>query len=262
MPILDQRAFLVLILLLTMGCGTNNVTPEETYSIQGEVLDRGGDPMADVPISILFALDGSDADWPPEGLVLRTATFTDTLLQNHPNPAIDITWIAYRITRSSLCSLRILDGHDNLVRTLIDDQVVDFIGNHEIMWNLKDEAGDRIPNGLYRARLDLVQDDSMKRFISAPILVNNLTTYNAVPNVVSDAEGRFEIPYADLHVGSEIPFTTHSSTPEAWHTLPDSLWLQTNVSGDWTRFKVKLDATDANLPVILQLDRHPVKDEG
>ncbi len=248
----NLRFFWILPLLLALGCSSDEIRTEETYSILGQVLDETGEPAADVPVCLLFAVPTEGFDWPPEGIRGVVDELVDSMRVNRPNPAIDITHIVFQIAEPGQCALRILDGDGSLVRTLLEDYPVQ-VGNYEVTWNLRDEEGIRLPNGIYRSRLELVRQDSMKRFISEPILINFVAPSDFEPNVVTDGEGGFEIPYRDLHIGAEIPSTMDSSTPEAWYTLPDSLWLQAGGSHAWTRLKVKIDNLDSNQSVTLQL---------
>lgn len=248
----NLRLLWILILLPALGCSSGDIQTEETYSILGQVLDEAGDPAADVPICLLFAVPSSEPGWPPEDYRGVADDFVDSLRVNHPNPAIDITHIAYQIVEPCICSLRILDGHGSLVRTLLEDYSAQ-VGQYESTWNLRDDEGVRLPNGIYHSRLELVRQDSMKRFISEPILINFIATSDFEPYVQTDGEGRFEIPYDDLHIGAEIPYTTDFSTPETWYTLPDSLWIQAGGSQAWTRLKVQVADLVSNQSVTLQL---------
>jgi hypothetical protein len=76
---------------------------------------------------------------------------TFALLQNNPNPVINITKIAYQIPFTCRVSLTIYDATGRLVRTLVDR--VEDAGYKSAIWNGKDDEGNDASSGIYFYKL-------------------------------------------------------------------------------------------------------------
>lgn len=73
------------------------------------------------------------------------------LSQVYPNPSIHNPVIHFQIPIKSKISLRIYDVAGRLIRTLVDGEKGP--GYYQVIWNMKDDAGKRLPSGIYFYRL-------------------------------------------------------------------------------------------------------------
>ena len=69
------------------------------------------------------------------------------LWQNYPNPFNPLTTVPFELPVAEHVRIRILDMRGVTVRSLMDRRVE--AGRHEIVWDGKDDAGRRMPSGLY-----------------------------------------------------------------------------------------------------------------
>ncbi|MCI0696683.1 FG-GAP-like repeat-containing protein [candidate division KSB1 bacterium] len=77
-----------------------------------------------------------------------------TLFQNYPNPFNPSTVISYAIPatgRGVHVRLDIFNALGQKVRTVVDE--VQVPGHHKTLWDTRDDRGDKLPSGLYLARL-------------------------------------------------------------------------------------------------------------
>jgi hypothetical protein len=75
-----------------------------------------------------------------------------TLLQNRPNPFHPQTTLRFGIPGNSAVRLSIYDVAGRLVCTLVDGNLS--AGNHEAVWDGRDQAGRGLDSGTYFARLE------------------------------------------------------------------------------------------------------------
>ena len=73
------------------------------------------------------------------------------LQQNYPNPFNPSTRIDYYLPRETLVTMSIYDVRGALVRTLVDEPVG--VGHHSLVWEGKDNNGNRVGSGVYFYRL-------------------------------------------------------------------------------------------------------------
>lgn len=95
-----------------------------------------GDPS--VPVSV-----------EDEALSRQPSAFN--LQQNYPNPFNPSTMIKYQLAMNSDVDLSIYTVTGQLVRTLVRGQKAK--GDHSVVWDAMDEAGKRVPSGVYVYRL-------------------------------------------------------------------------------------------------------------
>ncbi len=69
------------------------------------------------------------------------------LSQNSPNPVGETTHISYLLRRPGMVQLRIFNIAGQLVRTLVD--TYQDRGRHQFAWNLVDQGGKAVSNGIY-----------------------------------------------------------------------------------------------------------------
>jgi hypothetical protein len=105
---------------------------------------RGDEPGQYFLILLHIPVDVDDDDQPmlPTDFVLH---------QNYPNPFNPVTKIGLTLPRSTYVALNIFDILGARVRTLVSGQMP--AGNHTIMWDSRNEAGDIVPSGIYFYRV-------------------------------------------------------------------------------------------------------------
>lgn len=85
------------------------------------------------------------------------------LAQNEPNPFNPVTTIRYRIPEAAAAELDIFDVRGCLVRRLVSE--VQSGGNHEVVWDGRDERGTRLASGVYYYRLQSGTFEQTKRLV-------------------------------------------------------------------------------------------------
>jgi len=73
------------------------------------------------------------------------------LAQNHPNPFNPSTEIRFSLPRAGTAELAVYDLFGRRVRTLVQGELA--AGPHAVRWDGRDEAGERLPSGMYLYRL-------------------------------------------------------------------------------------------------------------
>ncbi|HEX9975387.1 MAG TPA: Ig-like domain-containing protein, partial [bacterium] len=74
-----------------------------------------------------------------------------SLLQNYPNPFNPETWIVYQLPERSYVSLEIYNSLGQRVANVAEG--IKEPGTHQTKWNAKNEAGQKLPSGIYICRL-------------------------------------------------------------------------------------------------------------
>lgn len=69
------------------------------------------------------------------------------LAQNHPNPFNPVTNIKFSVAREGHVDLSVYDLSGRLVRTLVSENRS--AGDHEVIWDGKNEQGGAVPSGMY-----------------------------------------------------------------------------------------------------------------
>ena len=86
------------------------------------------------------------------------------LLPNYPNPFNPKTTIAFELPRRMDVSLDIFDVSGRLTRSLIDG-ISYGAGRHEVIWNGRDDSGQRVSSGTYFFRLKAGEYSETKRMV-------------------------------------------------------------------------------------------------
>ncbi|MCK4680426.1 T9SS type A sorting domain-containing protein, partial [bacterium] len=74
------------------------------------------------------------------------------LLQNTPNPFNPSTAIGYLLPSKGHATLAVYDIAGRRVATLVDEMKL--AGRHSVVWDAKNEAGERVASGVYFVRLE------------------------------------------------------------------------------------------------------------
>ena len=80
-------------------------------------------------------------DWCPEQNEIYIA---------YPNPANSSTTMLYQIGNQTRVKLQIINKDKKVVRLLVDQ--IQAAGFHSVRWSLRDDSGNRVKNGFYRAQ--------------------------------------------------------------------------------------------------------------
>jgi FlgD Ig-like domain len=94
-----------------------------------------------------------------QGIPTRTA-----LQAAVPNPFNPMTTISYDLSQPATVNLRIFDMKGQLVRTLLNNDVVDS-GHQEVVWRGHDDSGRQVAAGVYFYRLDAGEFSQTKRMV-------------------------------------------------------------------------------------------------
>jgi hypothetical protein len=86
-------------------------------------------------------------------LPLIAETGTALALRSHPNPFTETTTISYRLPSTGHLRLVIFDAAGRRVRLLVDEPQQG--GDHDALWDARDDAGRALATGAYFYRLEL-----------------------------------------------------------------------------------------------------------
>lgn len=164
-------------LLLAVGC-SDSTTPHVNDGLVGRVTDGIGAPIAGAAIGLEFEVQVPDPYAKPS------------------------TALKFQLPEATRVTLVVLDGMDQLVRTLLDGELP--AGSHTVIWNTLDDAGNPAPNGLYVAALEADQQETV-RF---SFLLNSLDLEILFDraNAISDERGYFRIPRGLIPTGAVISY--------------------------------------------------------
>jgi len=175
------KPYLILLALATLLPGTgcsDGTTPRVNDGLVGWVTDSTGAPVAGAAIGLEYEVQVPDPYAKPS------------------------TALKFQLPEATRVTLVVLDGMDQLVRTLMDGQLP--AGSHTVIWNALDDVGNPAPNGLYVAVVETDQQEIAR----ISMLLNSLdqeTLFDRA-NVVTDDRGYFRIPRELVPTGAVIPY--------------------------------------------------------
>ncbi len=94
---------------------------------------------------------GQDVTGIEDGEPVPGAVTVSRLVAATPNPFNPSTEVAYEVARAGRCELTVHDVRGRQIRTLLDGELT--AGRHVADWNGLDDAGKRVPSGIYMVRL-------------------------------------------------------------------------------------------------------------
>jgi sugar lactone lactonase YvrE len=97
--------------------------------------------------------DFEDDDGAEEELEITALPTAYALDQNYPNPFNPETKISYRLKDAGDVRLTIFNLRGQEVRTLVSSSMI--AGNHSVVWNGRNDAGQVVPSGIYLYRLQV-----------------------------------------------------------------------------------------------------------
>ncbi|MFY0606768.1 MAG: T9SS type A sorting domain-containing protein [Cyclobacteriaceae bacterium] len=101
------------------------------------------------------------SSWAPEVVLSSEMQRLANLnVRTYPNPLTDYSVVEYNLHSGSQINLQVLDAHGRPIKILIDS--FQETGNHQVIWNRKDQFGQYVPSGLYFYSLRV--DDRRKVF--------------------------------------------------------------------------------------------------
>lgn len=175
-PICRAMSAMAAVVWLACGAGAASAVPQQTKSlfsaggaaatggtlrVSGNLGDVLAGPSAQAPAQVWSGFwspaAGANVGVGPGPL---SATF---LGQPQPNPARHSAAIEFSVERASRVELRIYDLAGRLVRELASG--VRPPGVHRETWNLRSDAGARVPAGIYFSRLSAASAGAVRKIV-------------------------------------------------------------------------------------------------
>jgi hypothetical protein len=137
-------------------------------ALHGDIDEATRQKLADLGIAVEYRVQSGEGQIqePPEEQFdeAAKAIVPDgyVLDQNYPNPFNPQTTIGFTLARSERVRIDIVNVLGRTVRTLVNEYVS--AGKHSVGWDATDDAGTRVPSGIYLYRIqagDFVQTKSM-----------------------------------------------------------------------------------------------------
>jgi hypothetical protein len=140
-------------------------TPTHAYALPGlytvTLVVNDGD-VNSLPDETLATVSGGAAiEEPPAGAPLATR-----LHGAYPNPFAETAAIRYDLATSGHVSLRIYDLKGRLVQVLADG--IEQAGSHRSIWDGASDTGQRLPAGVYFARLEAQGIRTTRKLLRVP----------------------------------------------------------------------------------------------
>jgi hypothetical protein len=132
-------------------CNTNSTNSTPRYMLVDGVVNPRGDT--------LFTNFNEH-----ETEILPTTTEYLVLNNNFPNPFYNHTTIEFIIKEKAVVNLILVDSRGNRVKTLIKNQSF-ASGEHQIKWYADNDAGQKVPNGIYFYKLSSGNNLMVKKAI-------------------------------------------------------------------------------------------------
>ncbi len=228
--------------LLSMGCSAGPEEAEEHF-LTGRVLGVDGELSVGAPVGILYGLhDGGMGFWPPE-------EFGSIHIDREAESRFNITF-RFALEHASTCSFYIHDYQGQLTRTLFEHGGLSAM-EHEVVWESDFDDGSPVPNGLYRARLEVEGPGEPEIREFDPILLNSqsMAFGDEVGAIAfTDERGEFQIPLLNLPIGELVAIW------DGPKEVPDSLWIQSQTEEGRVRGKIHLVDMEQDIEVELQLE--------
>lgn len=161
MPTVTRYPLILLILaaLATLSsCGGEDDIvdpPGPTFAVTVEVADAAGAPVPGLAMSL--APDGPWYGEKAHGVALPAAAI-ERLRLPHPCPFNPAVTLDFELDGARDVTLTVEDVATGTVKLLVDEPLI--AGAHSVAWNGLDDDGERVPSGIYRARLELRDQDT------------------------------------------------------------------------------------------------------
>jgi hypothetical protein len=231
-----------LMFLAGLACDEDPAGPTDSDpdpGLVGTVVDTDGVPVAGAPVGLIYGVNpGYWPEWPPDEA------------ESEVCDAPGGFEFRFGIEEMSRITARLFDHREQEVFTFCENEQL-MAGVHGFGWPRTDQDGNLVPNGAYTFRVWIERAGfSDVQEISGIYL--NAFSYdysNCVGAIaITDAEGGFRIPYAEMPLGAEVRCGYDGVTC----TIPDTLWIQSAVEGFGARRLLRIEDFQADLPVILR----------
>jgi hypothetical protein len=210
---------------LFFGCDDEVVTPRVEPVLLGRVETQSGDPIVGARIGVIYhfpvspGLSRAEPDPHDSSHSARRQQgeqHSRLHLINSPNPFTGVTTFSFPVQASGPAALTVCDQANVLIRTLVGRPLP--AGYHRVVWDGRNDAGRRLPPGVYIARLELGEGPStetheIRMFLWTP----DLQYFQDGYLTTSGNDGQFKLVLRDLPVGESVPF---------WSDQMDSLGSQ------------------------------------
>jgi photosystem II stability/assembly factor-like uncharacterized protein len=127
----------------------------------GSYVDTGIDPKSVYTYRLGIERDGAEVLIGP--VTVGGLPRAVGLMQNYPNPFRDETVIPFNLPKNGHVSIRVYDAAGRLVRTLKDGEEV--AGFHALSFDGRNQAGERLPNGVYYCHLIAMNQSASRKII-------------------------------------------------------------------------------------------------
>jgi hypothetical protein len=113
--------------------------------------------------------NGVNTDYGPIAIIIThledvtTSSKKFVLHQNYPNPFNPVTNIPFSLDKKTLVELKIYDVSGRLVKRF--SPKIYYPGNHQIIWDGKNNAGRDISSGIYYYQLSTAENQAMKKMV-------------------------------------------------------------------------------------------------
>lgn len=164
-----------------LGTGASAASPKLTLRLDDLLTNDGANPFPGAELHVLAVVNATGGDpnqvsmssavttarsgpadlsvdlAAAEEIAAATVTAAGEILQrrlglgNRPNPFNPRTTLSYALERDGKVEIRIVDSRGRVVRTFRSEQAA--AGDHELIWDGRDDAGRELPSGVYIAQL-------------------------------------------------------------------------------------------------------------
>ncbi len=243
----DVRLVLFALPMLLVACDEGPTTPtaEPAPGIVGQVLDVEGNPAVGAPVGVILGLRPVWTwVWPPDEFGREDGC----------DPSGAGVGYLIPLEEPSLVTAHIVNHAGEIFRTIVENELL-AAGTHGFTWNKSRPDGSPAPNGVYGIRVSIVRPGYSNGFLRVSYMINELSLDYvdcAGPAVITDADGRFRIPYDQLPLGWEV-----SCGLDQLCTVPDSLWIQSAQGIGRVRQALTLTDLENDREITLRMDYLP-----
>ncbi len=207
----------------------------DAAGIRGTVVDVAGDPVDGAVVSVYYDLWSGIGGRAPAGPAAAAAAgdvdpivpVQFDLRQNYPNPFYPATRIEWELPQACQARLEIRDRSGRTLRVLVDATLP--AGRHSVVWNGRDDLGEALPNGWYACRLGCWDSGTGERLYTETVgglFLDGIDIQGVGPLALTDADGRFFLPFPELPLGLEIPLTDETGAQLGTRTVGPDLQIE------------------------------------
>jgi hypothetical protein len=134
----------------SLDCGSATSSSGSQYVLRSTI----GQPESGSPAGGAYSMQGGwvvPTDAPPPDVTGGTSPLVFRLHGNSPNPFTNTTAIAFSLPHETNVELRVYDLSGRRVRDVLSRRLGP--GRHQIVWDGRDESGQRAAHGIYMLRL-------------------------------------------------------------------------------------------------------------